>query len=419
MFPARIALTAAALSLAFMSACSPASDSAEADADFAALQLRGASGMGVNQYASTHLFDALPDGGRIELQYNSDDPAEVAAIRGHLHEIHAAFAAGDFSIPAFVHDQTVPGTQVMAARRDHISYLYSELPRGGELRLVTSDPEALEAISAFMAFQRDDHRAGGMDHSTMDHSTMGHSTMDHSTMDHSAMGGAMPSAGAMDHSAMDHSAMGHSGMMAGGGAGMQSDVASRRAHHLEMGEGDQAFADDMEIIHQLLTNHQAITRTVEHLPNGIRTSTQSDSPAIAQFLVAHVSSMERRLEAGEEFNLFSETIPVLFENYDQIQSEFRYSGTGVEVTQTSEVPQLVAALQAHAAEVTELADEGMMAMMRGMMSVGRGGMMQGMMGGGMGGMMQGGQGGHAAPGGMHGNTGGMPGHGTTPGAGTP
>ena len=421
MFPARITLTAAALSLAFMSACSPAPDRAEVDAEFAALQLRGAAGMGVDQYASTHLFDALPDGGRIEFQYSSDDPAEVAAIRRHLHEIHAAFAAGDFSIPAFVHDQTVPGTQVMAARRDHISYLYSELPRGGELRLVTSDPEALEAISAFMAFQRDDHRAGGMDHSIMDHTTM-----DHSTMDHSAMSAATPSAGAMDHSAMDHSAMDHSAMgrsgMMAGGAGMQRDFAGRRAHHLEMGDGDEAFADDMEIIHQLLTNHQAITRTVEHLPNGIRTLTQSDRPAVAQFLVAHVASMERRLEAGEEFNLFSETIPVLFENYDQIQSEFRYSGKGVEVIQTSDIPELVAALQAHAAEVTELADEGMMAMMRGMMSVRRGGMMRGMMGGGMGGMMQGGQGGpggHAAPGGMHGNMGGMPGHGTTPEAGTP
>jgi metal-dependent HD superfamily phosphatase/phosphodiesterase len=57
--------------------------------------------------------------------------------------------------------------------------------------------------------------------------------------------------------------------------------------------------------------------------------------------------------------------------------------------QTSEDPEIVQALQAHAAEVTELVDEGMIAMMRGMMESGRGRMqgMQGMHGmHGMGGM---------------------------------
>lgn len=356
-FAATIAVVAASLALA--SACSPAPEGTSVDADFAALQERGAVGMGVDQYESTHLFDALSDGGRIEFQYNSDDPSEVAMIRDHLREIQTAFAAGDFSTPAFVHDQTVPGTEVMAARRDQISYVYRDLPRGGELRLITSDAEALAAIRDFMAFQRDDHQAAGIDHASMDHSTM----------DHSA---AAPSA--MDHSSMDHSAMDHSAGMAGG---MRDDAAARRVRHLEMGGGDEAFAADMELVHQLVTNNQAITRTVEHLPDGIRTLTQSSSPAVAGFLAAHVASMEQRLESGDEFNLFSETIPILFENRDKISSEFRYLEMGVEVIQTSDDPVVVQALQDHSEEVTELVDEGMIAMMRGMMSVGMGGMMQG------------------------------------------
>jgi hypothetical protein len=331
--------------------------------------------MGVDQYASTHLFDALPDGGRIEFQFNGDDPEEIATIRRHLQEIQVAFAAGDFSTPAFVHAQNVPGTDVMAARKEHIEYVYNELPRGGELRLVTSDPEALEAIRVFMAFQRDDHRAEGVDHATMDHSTM-----DHSTMDHSAMGAGAAATGGMSHET---------------GAPGASDQAAmdRTAHHLEMGGGDAAFAADMDIIHELVTNNRAITRTVEHLPNGIRTLTESTIPAVAGFISAHVASMERRLEAGELFNLFSETIPVLFENYDQIHSTFEYGARGVAVIQTSENPEIVQALQAHAAEVTELVDEGMIAMMRGMMSAGLQGMMGGM---------------------MEGTTGGMPGHGAMP-----
>lgn len=132
------------------------------DSAFAALQARGHQAMGVDQYTSTHRFDALPDGGRIELQRDTDDPEGVATIRAHLRSIADAFARGDFATPAFVHQGTVPGTDVMAARRAAIRYVYRDLPRGGELRIVTTDAEAVRAIHAFMAFQRGDHRAGGI-----------------------------------------------------------------------------------------------------------------------------------------------------------------------------------------------------------------------------------------------------------------
>ena len=132
-----------------------------ADTGFAALQARGRVHMGVDQYTSTHRFDALPDGGRIELQRDVDDAEGVAVIRAHLRGIARAFAEGDFGTPAAVHAMEVPGTAVMAARRAAIRYEYRDLPRGGEVRIVTRDPEAVAAIHAFMAFQRGDHRAGG------------------------------------------------------------------------------------------------------------------------------------------------------------------------------------------------------------------------------------------------------------------
>ena len=134
------------------------------DSAFAALQARGRTAMGVDQYTSTHTFDALADGGSIRLVRDSADPAGVAEIRSHLREIAAAFASGDFDTPAFVHGRTVPGTAVMAARKDRIRYTVRDLPDGAELRLTTADPEALAAIREFMAFQRGDHRAGGADH---------------------------------------------------------------------------------------------------------------------------------------------------------------------------------------------------------------------------------------------------------------
>lgn len=144
-------------------AACPHHASAAADPAFQALQERGKAAMGVDQDTSTHRFDKLADGGRIELQRDGDDPAGVARIREHLRDITAAFRAGDFRTPAAVHATEVPGTRELAARREAITYTFRELPRGGEVRIATKDPEALAAIHAFMDFQRQDHRAGGAD----------------------------------------------------------------------------------------------------------------------------------------------------------------------------------------------------------------------------------------------------------------
>ena len=132
--------------------------------EFEALQQRGQVAMGVDQYTSTHKFDALADGGRIELQRDAKDPRDVATIRAHLKEVMGAFRNGDFRTPGFVHAQEVPGTRVMAARKEYLKYAYADLPQGGEIRITTTDPEALRAVHEFVAFQRKDHRAGGHGH---------------------------------------------------------------------------------------------------------------------------------------------------------------------------------------------------------------------------------------------------------------
>jgi uncharacterized protein YjhX (UPF0386 family) len=141
-----------------------ASCSSRPDTEFEALQTRGQNAMGVDQYTSTHLFDALADGGRIELQRDANDPRDIATIRAHLKEVMAAFERGDFRTPGFVHAQEVPGTKVMAARKEHLSYRYADLPQGGEIRITTSDAKALRAVHEFVAFQRKDHRASGHAH---------------------------------------------------------------------------------------------------------------------------------------------------------------------------------------------------------------------------------------------------------------
>jgi hypothetical protein len=122
--------------------------------------------MGVDQYTSTHQFEPLPDGGRISLVRQSDDPQGVAQIRTHMQRIAAAFRKGDFSLPGLVHDRAVPGTSVMAARQSRITYTPDTVPNGGTLRIHSTDSLAIEAVHQFLAFQRRDHRT--------DHAGTGH-----------------------------------------------------------------------------------------------------------------------------------------------------------------------------------------------------------------------------------------------------
>ncbi|MFL5513465.1 MAG: hypothetical protein ACJ8CN_13665 [Gemmatimonadales bacterium] len=131
---------------------------ADTDTAFASMQERGKAAMGVDQYSSAHQFEDLSDGGRIELQRDSSDHAGVTQIRAHLQRIAKAFAAGNFNVPGFVHAGEVPGTSVMRERRDRISYRFSPLLGGGQVRIATTDRAARRAVHEFLAFQRREHR---------------------------------------------------------------------------------------------------------------------------------------------------------------------------------------------------------------------------------------------------------------------
>jgi hypothetical protein len=163
----RLATLATLLGLTLPVAAASAQEShdhqhrAESDTAFAAMQERGKTAMGVDQYTSAHQFESLADGGRIELQRDSTDTAGVAQIRHHLQTIAKSFAGGNFNVPGFVHAGEVPGTSVMRERRASIAYRYAPLPGGGEVRIVTRDPEAIGAVHEFLAFQRREHRVEG------------------------------------------------------------------------------------------------------------------------------------------------------------------------------------------------------------------------------------------------------------------
>ena len=150
---------------------------------------------------------------------------------------------------------------------------------------------------------------------------------------------------------------------------------------------DSATMAQLQVIHTLLTNHDRITRTVTNLPNGIRTVTESDNPALAAQIKKHVADMGSRVGAGDDPGLpiESEALHAIFRNKDKITTSYETTDKGVAVVQTSDDAATVAALQTHAAEVSDLVRGGMAALHTAMMK-NHGGMMGGpmmMMRGGM------------------------------------
>lgn len=131
-----------------------------ADSTFAAMQERGATAMGVDQYSSEHMFEPTRNGGRIVLRRDPADSVGVAAIRRHMSDIATRFGNGDFAIPGFVHAQAVPGTDVLSAKRAQIQYTADTLRGGGMITIATSDPAAIDAVHRFLAFQRTAHHSG-------------------------------------------------------------------------------------------------------------------------------------------------------------------------------------------------------------------------------------------------------------------
>jgi hypothetical protein len=147
--------------MAALIACQSSDTKGGSDTAFANLQQRGETVMGVDQYTSQHVFEPLADGGRIVLQRKEDDSAGTATIRAHMRTIATAFSNGDFALPGVVHAMPdVPGTRTMRTLRSEITYTPSDLPRGGEVLIASSNPKAIAAIHDFLAFQRMDHRAG-------------------------------------------------------------------------------------------------------------------------------------------------------------------------------------------------------------------------------------------------------------------
>lgn len=156
--------------------------------------------------------------------------------------------------------------------------------------------------------------------------------------------------------------MGH-GMGMGHGHGQHDEFTMPGLRGEDATEAESA---EMAV---MFRNFRTLERSVENLPNGIRTVTSSSDPDTMAALVSHVTGMIQRVEDGRDPKVFiqSPTLDIFFQKGEGIETEIDIEDAGIVVTQTSEDPELVAALQTHAAEVTDMANRGMQAVHERMM----------------------------------------------------
>lgn len=121
---------------------------------------------------------------------------------------------------------------------------------------------------------------------------------------------------------------------------------------------DTAKEHDQAVGHQLFDRHAGTQRTVEKLPDGIRTLTVSSDPVTVSLLHDHVSAMESRMRQGLVMRRWDPFFPELFRHADEIRQRIENQPDGVRVEAHSDNPYVVQLLYLHADAVSDFAKRG-------------------------------------------------------------
>ncbi len=112
-----------------------------------------------------HAFQRLNDGGRQTVTVK--DPAnapQIALIQSHLQHEADRFRRGDFSDPAYIHGEKMPGLAELRTGFSEIEIRYTALPNGGEIRYTTTNPDLVTALHRWFRAQVSEHGRHAVDH---------------------------------------------------------------------------------------------------------------------------------------------------------------------------------------------------------------------------------------------------------------
>ena len=119
---------------------------------------RGSQVMPFDLEQTVHVFQKLDDGGLQKVV--AKDPSnkkQIALIQSHLKEESEKFRIGDFSDPAKIHGEDMPGLAQLKAGAAKIDVRYSALPDGAQIRYQAKDPKLVTAIHQWFSAQLSDH----------------------------------------------------------------------------------------------------------------------------------------------------------------------------------------------------------------------------------------------------------------------
>ncbi len=128
---------------------------------------RGVHVMPFDLDLSTHVFSKTAKGGVQDvIAKNPNNPLQIKLIREHLTKISRDFRQGDFSDPAKIHGDNMPGLKKLRkANQNQLKIVYKELPMGASIKYSSDDPALISAIHQWFDAQLNDHAR---------HATSGH-----------------------------------------------------------------------------------------------------------------------------------------------------------------------------------------------------------------------------------------------------
>lgn len=108
----------------------------------------------------THVFEMTEDGGiQRVIAKDPADAQQIVLMQQHLRVEAERFQQGDFSDPARLHGEDMPGLRELSAGAAHVTVTYEALPDGAEIRFTTQDVHLLTAIHRWFGAQLSEHGA--------------------------------------------------------------------------------------------------------------------------------------------------------------------------------------------------------------------------------------------------------------------
>ncbi len=117
----------------------------------------GAQVMPFDLKDAMHMFTPSPTGGAVEIMVHDMNARQIALVRSHLRMEAARFAVGNYSDPAYIHGQDMPGLAILETHANQIAVNYADTQMGAKITFMTSGRAELQALHQWLAAQAADH----------------------------------------------------------------------------------------------------------------------------------------------------------------------------------------------------------------------------------------------------------------------